>query len=462
MSNVATTPNLADLARLGEQIELDRSASMQELRQRDHAIGLRCDAPDDTGRLLFWLQGVSDRGGPPGEARTQWLSEASAARVMRLLAFVLGFAGMTGFLLAGDKGLINVFVFLLLFVLIQVVLWVVSAVVMAMSLRGDAPVVFPLNPAIFVVEKSIPDMRYLRESRSVVRILLLRYGQEIGVIFTLGAVAAFFTVLGFKDFIFIWESTFDISNGLVQRFTTVLALPWASWHPDWTLTAQVIAESRYSPALKVLSQAEIETMRGWWWPFLIMAMLCYAVIPRLILWILSRVFYVKLMRRSFVQYPGSEGILLRMKSPLVSTQAQEPDESGHAGHAAMTLDERLLLLTWAGALDADGPNRYEEIRIVPPANVLTAGLGTLAGDELCIERINEYRPARLLVALKAWEPPMAELRDFLDRLEQVTRCTLYLVPLPGRAVTDLHLQEWRDFSRELRFDAVDTQPLSRL
>jgi hypothetical protein len=294
-----------------------------------------------------------------------------------------------------------------------------------------------------------------------VRVLLLRYGQEFGAIFTLGAVLAFFTVLGFSDFTFVWGSTFNISDEFVLRFTTLLALPWSSWLPEATLPAQVIVDSRYNPALTNLAQADVASMHAWW-PFLIMAMLCYALLPRIILWGLSKWFYVRLMRRSFAEYPGSESILLRMKSPLVSTRALEPEASGHAEIPGMPLDDRLLLLAWAGALDTGDLQRFEELRIVPPGNVLAAGLGTLEGDGLCVERIDARKPARLLVAVKAWEPPMADLRDFLDRLEQVTRCTLYMVPLPGRDVTDLQQQEWRDFSRELRFDTVDTQPLTRL
>jgi len=461
MINVTTTPALVDLSRLGKQIELDRSASKHELRQRDHAIGLLCDASDDVGRLLFWLKSMPDLVNPAKEAKTEWLTEDSAATVMRFLAFGLGFVSMAGFILASEKNLVNVFVFLLLFVLIQVVFCLVSTFVMIKSLQGDAPVVFPLNLAKLVLSKTIPDMRYLRESQSVVRVLLVRYGQEIGVIFTLGAVAAFFTVLGPNDLTFIWGSTFNISDEFVLRFTTFLASPWSSWLPPATLSAQIIAESRYNPAFAVLTEANIVSMHGWW-PFLIMAMLCYALLPRIILWAFSKWFYVKLMRRSFVQYPGSEGILLRMKSPLVSTQALEPEEYGHERDARIPQDDGLQLLSWAGALDTGDLNQFEEIRMVPSSNFLAAGLYTLADDELCVKKINESKPTRLLVVVKAWEPPMAELRDFLNRLEQVARCTLYLVPLPERTVTDLQLQEWRDFSRELRFDAVDTQSLTRL
>ena len=460
MINVTTTPALVDLSRLGKQIELDRSASKHELRQRDHAIGLLCDASDDVGRLLFWLKNMPDLVNPAEDARTGWYSEIFTASVMRSLALVLGFMSMAGFLLAREDNQVNVFMFLLLFVLIQFVFFLISTFVMIKSWLDDAPVVSPGNLLNLMFSKTMPDKRYLRESQSVVRVYLLRYGQEIGVIFTLAAVAAFFTVLASKDLTFIWGSTFKISDEFVLRFTTFLASPWSSWLHQATLPAQVIAESRYNPVLTKLTPANIEIIRGWW-PFLIMAMLFYALLPRIILWAFSKWFYVKLMRRSFVQYPGSEGILLRMKSPLVSTQALEQEEYGHEGDARIPEDNGLQLLSWAGALDTGDLNQFEEIRMVPSDNVLAAGLGTLSEDGFCVERINGYKPTRLLVAVKAWEPPMAELRDFLDSLEQVTRCTLYLVPLPNRAVTDLQLQEWRDFSRKLRFDAVDTQSLSR-
>ena len=118
MSNVTATPALADISSLGKQIELDRSASVHELRQRDHAIGLQCDASDDASRLLFWLKSMPDCVNPEKETQAGWFSEDSAATFMRFLAVVLGFMGMAGFLLASEKRLVNVLVFLFVFVLI--------------------------------------------------------------------------------------------------------------------------------------------------------------------------------------------------------------------------------------------------------------------------------------------------------------------------------------------------------
>jgi hypothetical protein len=461
MKTGSTPIGLADLYRLGEQVEMDKSASVHALRQRDHGIGQHCDAADEAARLKFWLNKLPVRTGVGESAGEGWLTEATAAVLARFAAAILGFLGMATFLLSGGQGLVNVFVFLLLFVLVQLAFCLASALVMFRSVRGNVPVVLPLNPARWVVSRVFPDKRYLRESQAVLRLLFLRYGQEIGAIFTLGAVAAFFLVLAFSDFTFVWGSTFTVSNEFVELFTRILAWPWSSWLSAATLSPQVIADSRYHPSLTDLSQISVASKRGWW-PFLIMATFSYALLPRVILWGLSKLLYVRLIKASFIHYPGAESILARMKSPVVTTQALQAEDGNVAAvKPTVSLDEGLILLSWAGALDAADFDQFEQILSVPAGNRLAAGLGLLADDGRCVDQINQHKARRLLVAVKAWEPPMADLKDFLTRLENVAGCTLCLVPLPRKTVTEHNLQEWADFSRELHFDRVQTQSLSR-
>ncbi|MEH6635304.1 MAG: DUF2868 domain-containing protein [Halioglobus sp.] len=462
MNNGVSTPGLADLYHLGEQIELDQEAPLHDLRQRDHDIGRRCKAADDAARLMFWLRQLSTTAGSASGGEERWLTEASAAVVARSVALVLGFVGMASFLLSGGQGLVNVFVFLLLFVLVQILFCLFSAIVMFRSVRGNAPVVLPVNPARLVISRAFPDKRYLRESQSAVRLLVLRYGQEMGAIFTMGAVAAFFLVLAFSPFTFVWGSTFGVSDAFVRGLTNVLAAPWSSWLPAATVSPQLIADSRFHPAVSGLSQVNVASMGGWW-PFLIMSMLTYALLPRMILWGLSRWFYVKLMNQSLARYPGSAGILARMKAPVVQTQAVEPeDDSPRTPGSVLPVDDGLLLLNWAGTLGTGEPDSYEQLLAVPPGNRLAAGLGSLADDAVSVDKINQYKPEQLLVAVKSWEPPMADLLDFLERVVGVTHCTVSLVPLPRRSVAEHNLQEWRDFSRGLPFAVTDTQVLSRV
>ncbi len=225
------TPALSDLYRLAEQLELDQSVPVQVARERDHAIAGECDGESDVGRLQHWLASVSARRMGQGVDKDPWLSEASAAALGRVLALFFGFSSMAAFLLTSGRGLVNVFMFLLLFVFVQLLLCAVAAWVMARTVGGREPVVLPVNPARALVARAFPDRRYLREAQSVLRLVFLRYGQELGAIFTLGAVAAFFVVLALSDFTFVWGSTFQLSDSLVEEMTAWMAAPWSPWLP---------------------------------------------------------------------------------------------------------------------------------------------------------------------------------------------------------------------------------------
>tara|TARA_R110001592_G_scaffold363395_1_gene687510 strand:+ start:18712 stop:20097 length:1386 start_codon:yes stop_codon:yes gene_type:complete len=456
-----TTPALSDLYQLAEQLELDQSVPVQVARERDHAIAADCAGTDDIARLQCWLASVSARRAEPVTHKDRWLSEASAAALGRVLALFFGFSSMAAFLLTSGRGLVNVFMFLLLFVLVQLLLCTVAAWVMARTVGGGAPVVLPVNPAHWLVAKALPDRRYLREAQSVLRLVFLRYGQEFGAIFTLGAVAGFFVVLALSDFTFVWGSTFQLSDSLMEQITAWIALPWSSWLPQATVSGDLIFASRFHPAVTSLSPANIEDMRGWW-PFLIMAMLTYGVLPRLLLWLLSKFFYGRQMRAAFAQLPGSERVLARMKSPLVKTQGEgagsyaQETESGPA-----VIDRRLLLLNWANALGPPDIAAFEEFAAVPEGNIVNAGLGSLPEE---LQRLGDRvaKPVEhIMVTVKSWEPPMADLADFLGNFSSVPRCTLYLVPLPHKSVSTTRLGDWQLFARGLAFPVVDVQALER-
>lgn len=458
----AKIPSLSDLYRLSAQLELDQELPVQSLRERDHAIGLECDdkhpAADEPARLLFWLEQVA---GPASQTESWW-HEGSAAHLARVVSAVFGFVGMSSFLLTSSHSLVNVFTFLALFVFAQLLLCMIATVVMARTLAGSQPTVMPLNPARLVVARLLPDRRHLREAQSVLRLVFLRYGQELGAVFTLGAIAAFFVVLGLREFSFVWGSTFTISNDLVERLTSLFALPWASWLSVATVDATVIADSRYHAAITDLAAANRESMRGWW-PFLIMSMCCYALLPRLLLWLISRWSYRQRIRSAVSSLRGSALVLARMRAPLVRTQGET---TGPVSLAPQSVDhpsdERLLLLNWSNALAPADAGQFEVLFAVPPANIVNAGMGSLAQESKLVSSRLQAPVEQLYVAVKSWEPPMADLSDFLAGLGPIRRCTVLLVPLAGRSITVAKLEDWRRFTRALDIELVEVLPLERL
>ncbi len=451
-------PALEHLYQLGRQVEADREQPVEVLRQRDHEIGLACEAGDDVGKLLFWLQRVR---AAPVEDSQRWLNEQSAALLLRVAALAAGAATMLGFLLASERGLVNVFLFLLVFVLSQLLLAIAAGVVMLRAVRGNPPAGFPLNPARFVIARALPDRRYLGEAAGVLRLLMLRYGQEAGAFFTLGAIGAFLLLTSVSTITFVWGSTLGGGENLITLTSRVLSASWSPWVPAAVPSAELIAQTHYVPAQFDVSAASQESYRRGWWMFLLMSMLVYGLLPRLLLWIASRLTYRRELHRSFACYPGAEAVLSRMSRPLVKTQSDEA-ESHVTSAPPVRVDEGVMLLDWAGALRSAGEGEFEQLLIVPADNRLAGGLGSLDEDRASIEAINRYQPETLLVAVKAWEPPMADLADALAQVTGVPRCSLCLVPLPDREVAERSLEEWEAFARDLPFAVAGAQALQRM
>jgi hypothetical protein len=443
MPDAPRAPVLDDLQRMSTQIATDRELSMAALRQRDHAIGARCPHGGDLARLTCWIDAVTpDRQTPVARP----VDPATVATLLRFGALLAGALVMLGFMLASDRALVNVFVFLLLFVVMQLVFSLGAALVMLRTLRGGNPGVFALNPARLVLARAMPDDMTLRDHAAVGRLLLLRYGQELGALFTCGAMLGFIGALGFTDFSFVWGSTFGVSDGAVEAVTGALGAPWSGWLPAASVSPEMIAVTRYQPALPDLATVSDDNRRGWW-PFLLMCMAVYALLPRLLLWLVSRLAFRRELGRALVQEPGAAAVLSRMRAPDVSTRATEA-EAGD-GNALLDIDEGVMLLDWAGALRDGDLARLDGLARVPEDNRFAAGLGSPDDDQQVVQAINRYRPETLLVAVRAWEPPMADLADVLAGVQGVAHCSLCLVPLPGRTVTEHSAEEWSAFAREL-------------
>lgn len=441
------TPTLGHVYRLDKQLQADRAYKLEDLRERDHAIGQGCAGAQDTECLLQWLDAAAteDDGASSG-----WLNEEHAALVLRLAAFFLGLLAMGGFLLASDRALINVLLMLVLFVLLPLLTSIAAAWAMFRSVRGSPPAVFPLNPARFVTRHALPDKRYLKESSSVLRLLLLQYGQEFGALFAVGVMIAFLGLLAFNDFSFVWGSTFGFSDALMTSFTSLLASPWSALLSSALVSPEIIADTRYHAAQFDLSQMSADSRRGWW-PFLFMCLAMYSLLPRLLLWFASRRAYRREIRRAFLAVPGASGVLARMRTPVVTTRAIDADHID-VETPTMICEEGAVLLDWAGAMaQAD-----VEIKV---HQQLCAGLGSPADDLDSIELINRLQPAQLLVAVKAWEPPMADLADVLAEITGVSRCSLQLVSLKGRELGESNFRDWQKFARELPFASTEVVPL---
>ncbi|WP_290743797.1 DUF2868 domain-containing protein [Haliea sp.] len=459
------SPDISDFYHLANQLEHDRDLSLEQRRLRDREIGRSCEgAADDWTRLQHWLHSVD----PQAQRRPEWASRANPAVLLNLLALCGGFAAMAGLLLGSANALVNVLFWLLLFVGLQGLLMAGSLLVLLQLLWGRVPPASPVQPIRFVLQRRWPDARALREAQPLLRLLFLRHGQALGALFAAGAAAAFLVLPAVDNYGFVWGSTYPLSDPFMQALVDALAWPWHSLLPGATIAPELLSSSRYHAALQLLDAERLERMRGWW-GFLMLCLLVYSLLPRVLLYLLSRALYRRQLLASLLSYPGVERVLARMQAPLVATGAAPEagvtvpgkTRAGEPGvDAAPVAWPRTLLLEVAGAFGEQAPASYEELADGQPAQHAGIAGSDLATDRRTLAALRLADIDRLYLAVKGWEPPVAELADLLEPLFGIPQCSVLLVPLPGRPLPHRKVEDWRLFARAMPFQTVDVQLLN--
>ncbi len=113
---------------------------------------------------------------------------------------------------------------------------------------------------------------------------LMSWLSQAGLFFGCGALAATLGFVVFTDLAFGWSTTLDVDPEPVQRFFVALARPWAGLWPEASPSLELVAATRhFRVAAGSGPGVTPPLLYGAWWPFLVMAIGCYAVLPRLLI-----------------------------------------------------------------------------------------------------------------------------------------------------------------------------------
>ncbi len=455
---ITSAPTAVDLVRLAEQMDRDRDRSWSELQTRDYEFGRQCRGGSEQRQVLCWLDQVEQQAAVERPKSAAWFSESSIGWLAALLAFVFGFLAMVGFLFAHGQGIVNVLWFFAIFVGLQVLLWLVSAITLALVLAGGTPATINLNPARWMLARVVPGRRHWHQFQDVVQLVFLRYGQGMGVGFLLGCISAFVLVLALNDFTFIWSSTFNISDEVMLDSARAVAAPWAQWLPAATVDAEIVAQSRYYPSGGKFSPAQVRSMHSWW-PLLLAAMVVYCLLPRCLLWGLARWLYQRRITTSFLRYPGVDLVVRRMNQPLIKTRSSPGSKTG--GDEVIAVPQTgVLLVNWSNAISPRELTLFTELEGIGTDQMVNAGL-SFEEDEAAAARARQADVSLVILVVKSWEPPMADLADFVEGLVSHASCLVFLRPLDGEDIPADKLEDWKRFSREVQ-GGVQVKALNRV
>lgn len=307
----------------------------------------------------YWLsrkredinQSARDQGVLPGKAAAETLG------LIRWIAGVGGAlfgAGLCGSLLAyAGEHPINVFSCLWVMIAPQLVLLLllgVSTLFRAVGPARAAAGIYPLLTGIFrrFIKKLI-DVRYnnlsaarrtridtvtgmIGQSRSIYGPVLFRpifiIGQVFGIFFNIGIIAVLLLRVTLTDLAFGWQSTLQPAADTVYRIVDLIALPWSWMVPDAIAhpTVSQIEGSQFvlKEGMRHLDNPDLAA----WWPFFLLAILFYGLLPRLVVFAGTLVRQHRAIKRISFKHAACDRLLLAMKTPRVRTKSRAYEKPG--------------------------------------------------------------------------------------------------------------------------------------
>lgn len=436
---------LGDLIDLSEVLDADLAMDLEERRQRDRSIGRKLE---------------HYRNKPALQVRA-WLHETSrsavrkngvqGARLYHALCLVLLFAGLvagwglTSTVLYYDGrqpiNIVNAVVVLVLPQILLLLVWMLTAIPGRLPLfRNIGSALAFLNPGRLVghlaglfAKKDNQGLDSLWHPDNAAtlapaaRWLFSFWSQLFAFSFNIGILLSAFFLVSFSDLAFVWSTTLNISNEAFHQLLTTLSAPWSAFFPDAVPGAELVAKSRYyrmdeGSLAGVAAVPQLAIELGQWWPFLIAAVSCYGLLPRLLTLGISWYRFRHHLRRALCNLPGAPELLARMNSPLVSTLAAEPEHTFKmaAGRAATTSEAayyaiRCPVIDWSGtctgADEMTGPLAAMGIEALEFLHA--GGRQTTDQDQELVASLCRRKLEGVGILVKAWEPPMLDFLDFV-------------------------------------------------
>jgi len=343
-----------------------------------------------------------------------------------LLGLCCGFLAAYGVLAGDDEGRVNLLFLLLLFAFLPVAGLLLSIFLLV---KGGGKGLtgwildIPLWPRHLTLALSRLGLTHGRE------LWLFYQTQILTVSFSVGCLLLYLLLLLGSDITFVWRSTLLEPDDLLPALQAI-GIPWGFW-PEAQASLALIEQSR---DFRLEPQGMSQPVVGLWWKYILATQLVYNLLPRsLMLLVARRKYRVRLQQNS-----------ARRARDLQS----QPTDAAHDENSLARLTRSIALpytlLDWADV----PPTCYGRIQ-------------QRLGDAAEIHHIGPLRhqlvthsPGNhsLVVLVKSWEPPLAELADRLKDID--SNADKLFLPLDWndtgiRQPTLAHLDEWRRFAATL-------------
>jgi hypothetical protein len=360
--------------------------------------------------------------------------------MIALIAFILGLLASVAALSGDEYGRVNLLLSLFLFALLPAFGLLATAVFLSLGRRSGI--------AALLVELRVTPKRFAallaRQGGAAQRQrILFSLSQGWLLSFVAGNLLGFALMLLAMDISFVWRSTLLEASDLLPVLDFV-AMPWSFW-------------SAAQPSLEMLSQTQDFRLQGspndanyvgQWWRFLLAAQLCYSLLPRTLLWLIAK---NRLTRKT-------ETLSTELNQNVA---AEKPiSEIDRLAESVTEMPVDSILFDLAHTPDSLLSDIGERLQVATIHR-------TPVDLHSQLQRVDYANSPALVVLVRSWEPPLAELADSLrEELTAEQQSNLFIAPIDWVSAPQknerlvepqvAHTQEWRRFCAS----AVDCTHLS--
>jgi len=341
-----------------------------------------------------------------------------------IIAFMLGLFSGIALLNYNGHEPVNVVYFLAMVVFFPI--FTISLTFFSMyRANSEQSVLIHLSPAYWMekilklfptrVGKSVKDIKI---NPLLANWIVIKRSQCIALFFSFGLLLSLLVVVATKDIAFSWSTTLQISPETFHHYLNLLAFPWRETFPSAVPSLELIEKSQYFRLGDKLSEDMIDNASklGEWWKFLAFATLFYALILRLVMYVIAHFGYKQALKKSFFSLEGVDSLLNNMNEPMVMTHATEEEYVVSSSHKDIqhirSIDTSYdFVQGWAiGVSQLQVINDAMQVR--SPNIFEVGGSNTLSQDsEIAHKSFGE-----VLLYVKGWEPPTLDIIDYIEEL----------------------------------------------
>lgn len=363
------------------------------------------------------------------------------------LMFLMGVGVMVGLL---DRGRQGFHVVMVLGVCIGAQLLILLVALIAWALRARLGRGLALVPYLLaaMITRLLGEKSWWRllqtergRARSSIAWSLIRLTQSGAVLFNIGLITGLLTCLWFLQVGFFWESTTpEWMAARLHDLCNILATPWAWLFPQWTVSPDVIANTRWGNATpqKIFDQAE------GWYRFLFATIFVWGLLPRLLLWLLA----LTKERAALAKIDFSAKRHRDLWKEIAGTRRIDPNEK--------PLDGVLVLDVGGTGLQKENLRGHFLRRLrVNPGPWFTVSVWDQQGEKAAAESIRDA-PAGVVLLAEGWALSPPRMNDLHQRIRNLSGpdTPIYLFVVNEKAgkpdiPTPEEIDIWRNYTDEL-------------